>query len=311
MNGTRFVSPSTVTRVRAAIDELGYVPSGPARSLRTRSTTTIAVAISDISNPFFTTIVRGIEDGLNDQHYQLILCNTDEDPAKEDRYLRSLLGKRVDGLIIAPVGHASALLQKVWTHVPTLLIDRRSPNVNAPLITVDNERAARLAVDHLIGHGHRRIAAIVGLPQVSTSADRLAGYHRALRDAGLPVDPNLVRTGNSKIDGGFAAANELLRLEPSPTAIFASNNLMTLGVIKALTSARLRCPEDVALVGFDDHDWASEFTPPLTVVRQPTYDFGRAAAATILRLVRGQAAEDLPPMTAELVVRGSCGRHDG
>ena len=309
LNRTRFVSEATEIRVRAAIDELGYHPSDVARSLKTKRTTTIAALVSDISNPFFTAVVRGIEDGLNENDYQVILCNSDEDPGKEDRYLRAMLAKRVDGLIIAPVGHANSFLRVIAQHIPTLCIDRGTPDLELPVIGVDNEPAARDAVAHLIGHGHRRIGAIVGLPKVSTSRERLTGYERALREAGIRVDPELIHEGNSKVDGGTAAAREVFALPDPPTAIFASNNLMTLGVLKALDTLGRRCPDDVAVVGFDDHDWAGHFTPPLTVVRQPTYGLGKAAVGLLLRLIRGETVGHVAPMNAELIVRRSCGHH--
>jgi LacI family transcriptional regulator len=309
LNGTRFVNPETRTKVETAIAELGYYPSSVARSLTTRKTATIAVVVSDISNPFFTAVVRGVEDGLQGRDYQLILCNTDEDVDKQERYLRALLSKRVEGIIIAATGDPSSFLQIVARHIPTLFIDRQPPGRDEPTLSVDNEAAAYDAVMHLSQHGHRRIAAVVGLPQVSTSAERLAGYRRALSDSAVAFDASLVCTGNSRIEGGMAAIDALLALPDPPTAIFAANNLMTLGVLKLLGARGLRCPQDVALVGFDDHEWASCFTPPLTVVRQPTYDMGQAAVAVLLNRIHGGAAAPLPRMHAELVIRGSCGEH--
>lgn len=309
VNQTRFVSAATKSRVRAAIDELGYHPSGVARSLKTQRTTTIAVLVSDISNPFFTAVVRGIEDGLSENDHQMFLCNTDEDAGKEDHYLRAMLAKRVDGLLIAPVGRPEGFLGVIERHIPTLCIDRGTPDIELPVVGIDNEAAARDAVGHLIEHGHRRIAAIIGLPSVSTSRDRLAGYQRALRDAGIDPQDELVRQGSSKAEGGTAAARDLLARGPRPTAIFASNNLMTLGVLRALDELGLRCPEDVAVVGFDDHDWAPYFTPALTVVRQPTYELGRVAAALLLRAIGGERIDRVDLMRADLVVRASCGAH--
>src|SRR5919197_53989 len=154
LNNTRFVSPGTRSRVMAAIDELGYHPSSVARSLRTRATSTIAVVVSDITNPFFTGVVRGIEGGLNDEDYRLILGNTHEDPRKEDGYLRAMLAKRVDGLIIAPAGHPDGFLRTISQHIPTLFLDRQPAGGAGPVIAIENnEAAARDAVAHLIGHG--------------------------------------------------------------------------------------------------------------------------------------------------------------
>lgn len=310
LNRTRFVHPETRAKVDDAIAELGYYPSTIARSLTTRKTATIAVLVSDISNPFFTAVVRGIEDGLQGDDYQLIVCNTDEAPGKQERYLRALLAKRVDGMIIAPAGAPCAFLSTVTEHIPTLFIDRRPPEGADSVLAIDNEGAARNAVLHLLDHGHCRIGIVVGLPHVSTSAERLAGYRLALAEREVPFDAGLVCEGNSRSTGGVDAVETLLLLKDKPTAIFAANNLMTLGVLQALSARALRCPEDVAVVGFDDHEWASCFTPPLTVVRQPTYQMGQIAAAALLAKVRREPDVPLARLEAELIVRRSCGDHE-
>jgi len=311
INGTRHVSEETRARVLAAIAELEYLPSAVARSLKTKSTGTLGVTVSDISNPYFTAIVRGIEDVASANDYNVIICNTDEDKDKEQRYLRVLLAKRIDGLIIAPTGFPSPLLETMQAAgIPIVLVDRSVEGMNLPIIKVDNEAGAYQAVSHLIQDGHQRIGIITGLPQVSTSHERYAGYERALQEHDLPTDPRLVRIGYSKPEGGFRAALDLLGADQRPTALFTTNNLMTMGALMALRHLGLSCPGDVAIIGFDDHDWAPIFVPPLTVVSQPTYEVGTTAAELLIGIVRGMRRETLDHvLPTKLIVRGSCADH--
>ncbi len=311
INGTRYVSEETRARVLAAIAELEYLPSAVARSLKTKSTGTLGVAVSDISNPYFTAIVRGIEDVASANDYNVIICNTDEDKDKEQRYLRVLLAKRIDGLIIAPTGFRSPLLETMQAAgIPIVLVDRSVEGMNLPIIKVDNETGAYEAVSHLIEDGHSRIGIITGLAQVSTTQERYLGYERALREHGLAVRSDWVKAGYSKREGGWRAAWDLLQLQDRPTAIFSTNNVMTLGALMALREMGLSCPHNVAVVGFDDHDWAPIFAPPLTVISQPTYEVGTTAAELLIQIMRGtQSASLCRVLPTELIIRASCADH--
>lgn len=312
INESRNVSADVHRRVLAAIAELQYSPSAIARSLKTRSTRTIGVVVSDISNPYFTAVVRGVEDVASANDYTIIICNTDEDREKEQRYLKVLLAKRVDGLIIAPSGHSSSLLPMMQVAgIPIVLMDRSVDGMNLPIIRVDNRGGAYQAVTHLIDDGHVRIGAISGLAQVSTTEERYVGYVRALSERGLAVRQDWVKAGYSKREGGQRAMQELLVLADRPTAVFTTNNLMTLGALTALLEAGLSCPDDMAIVGFDDHEWASIVAPRLTVVRQPTNEVGQKAAELLISLVRSEPDGLLERvLPTELVVRDSCARHD-
>jgi len=308
INQTTFVSPALQERVRKAVAEIGYHPDAIARSLKTRTTKTLGLIISDIANPFFTSLIRGVEDVANARGYTLVLCNTDERLDKEQAYVQLLRSRRVDGVIMAPVGGAEDYIDfETAVGAPVVFIDRRVP-ARADVVVVDNALGAREVVRHLIGLGHRRIGVITGLPKISTSEERLAGYQSALQGAGLRSDPALLKVGYSRLEGGYQAALELLALQHPPTAIFATNNLMAIGLMRAVAERRLRCPHDISVACFDDFDWASVFHPRLTTVAQPTYEMGsKAAEFLITRLTGGAIAEPQTCVLAPtLIIRDSC-----
>jgi LacI family transcriptional regulator len=329
INGTRFVREETRQKVMSAVETLNYHPSTIARGLATKSTQAVGLIISDITNPFFTDVARGVEDEFNQYGYHTIFCNTDEDPAREDEYLRLLFAHQIDGLIIAPTGVLSErLIHIAAAEVPIVLLDRGAPHIDAPVVGVDNECGAYEATHYLIELGHRRIGVITGLESISTLNDRVNGYKRALQEANLPVDEALIiradpryyhiqppsldslkpLTNLQMTPSAFYALQQLLDLPDRPTALFVTNNQMTLGTLHAFKEKKLRCPEDVSLISFDDHAWASLFSPPLTVVKQPTYDLGQAAAKLLLKLIHHQPFDHPSPLPVELVVRESCRR---
>lgn len=309
INQSAYVSPALQERVRKAVAEVGYHPDGIARSLKTRTTKTLGLIISDISNPFFTAVIRGIEDVANARGYTLVLCNTDERLEKERAYVQLLRSRRVDGLIMAPVGIAEEYEGfDAAVAVPLVFIDRRVPG-RADAVVVDNVRGALDVVRHLIDLRHRRIGIITGLPKISTSKERLQGYRQALTEAGLPVDPALLKIGYSRLDGGYQAARELLGLPARPTAVFATNNLMAIGLMRAVAECGLRCPQDISVACFDDFEWASVFHPRLTTVAQPTYDMGTKAAELLLARLDGSHAGEPREvvLSPTLIIRDSCG----
>jgi LacI family transcriptional regulator len=329
INQTRFVREETRRKVLEAVEALNYHPSTIARGLATSSTQTIGLIISDITNPFFTAVARGVEDEFNQFGYHTIFCNTDEDPAREDEYLRLLFAHQIDGLIIAPTGvHSPRLLRMAEAEVPIVLLDRAAPGLTAPLVQVDNEGGAYQATRYLIELGHRRIGILTGIETISTLGMRVNGYKRALQEAGIPVDETLIIRADPRFHknqlypadsplwgeitnlqmtpSAFLALQKLLDLPDRPTALFVTNNQMTLGTLHAFRERKLYCPEDISLVSFDDHDWAPLFAPPLTVVRQPTYQLGQTAAKLLLKLINHQAFENPSPLPVELVIRDSC-----
>ncbi len=309
INGTRFVSEATVDRVRAAMAELNYRPNVIARSLRTRETRTVGLVVSDVTNPFFTSIVRTIEDEMLKVGYNIMLCDTDEKPEREETYLNLLVGKRVDGLIVAPSsGNADLLNDAIQQGTPIVLLDRYIQGVSADVVLSDNGEGAFDAVKYLAGLGHRRIGIVAGRLEVSTGADRLEGYERALSDHGIPVNQELVAIADFKRETAHEKARHMLSLERRPTALFVCNNVMTAGVMAAIRELRLRVPEDISVVGFDDSDWAALMNPSLTVVAQGIDELGQRAADLLLRRIsRGPVKNPRRIMVKpRLIVRDSC-----
>lgn len=310
LNNKTNVSPELRARVLAAVRQLGYEPNVLARSLRVRQTLTIGTLVSDITNPFFAEVVRGIEDSAHQQGFSLILCNSEEDPEKERNYLRLLRSKRVDGIIFSVSGpdHRD-VLRTIESGIPVVFADRRHDAVSADAVLTRNAEGARQAVLHLAWHGYRRIAIIAGPTALTTGAERLAGYRQAIEEAGLPFHEELIKVSDFSLEGGRRAASELLQLDSPPDAIFASNNLMTTGALQVLNEQGIRIPQQVGVIGFDDMPWAALLTPPLTVVAQPAYELGVAAANLLFqRLGSGSQGEAVElRLETKLIRRGSCG----
>jgi LacI family transcriptional regulator len=310
LNGTRVVSDDLRDRVLEALQELHYEPNAVARSLKLKRSNSLGLVISDIGNPFFTAVVRGVEDVARQRGFALILCNSDEDPVKEAEYLRILASRRVDGLILAPAGERHDYLARLArSHFPLVFLDREVPDLDVPAVVLDGENAAHTAVRHLIEHGHRRIGMVAGRPRISTTVARIAGYRRALAEAGIAEDDRLIVSGGSRTEEAHAAAATLLEQDPRPTAFFVANNLMTIGTVEAIQERGLSIPDDVALVGFDDFSWADVFRPRLTTVAQPTYELGRRAAELLVRRIEGdvEGTARRVVLKGRLIVRESCG----
>ena len=311
INRNKYVSPDLTLRVQASIAALGYERNSLAQGLKMHTSQTIGLIISDITNPYFTSVVRGVEDVANARGYSLILGNTDEDLTKEKSYLRLLESKRVDGLILARHAPGNHAYLRSWpTHrLPLVSIGYLPDDVSIDAVLIDNVAGARQAVEHLITLGHERIGIVTGLPGITTSEERLTGYEQALAAHGIPLDPALIAEGNSRIDGGERAALQLLTQESArPTALFVTNGLMVIGALQALDRVGLRCPQDVALVGFDDFAWAAVMHPRLTTVRQPTYEIGQQAAQLLFeRLEKRDAAPQVIRLQPRLIIRESSG----
>jgi LacI family transcriptional regulator len=310
MNSNKYVSPVLAQRVQESIAALGYECNSLAQGLKKQTSHTIGLIISDITNPYFTSVVRGVEDVANARGYSLILGNTDEDVKKEISYMRLLESKRADGLIVAfTLGNHEYLRSWPAQRLPLVNIDRLPSELNIDAVLVDNVAGARQAVDHLITLGHERIGIVTGLPGITSTEERLTGYQQALEAHGIPRDPVLIAEGNSRIDGGARAALQLLTQKTiQPTALFVTNGLMVIGALQAITQVGLRCPQDIALVGFDDFEWAAVMHPRLTTVRQPTYEIGQKAAQLLFeRLEKRDATPQVVRLQPRLIIRESCG----
>ena len=310
LNNSRTVLPETRQQVLRAIEQLNYRPSAIARSLTTNVTRTIAVMVADITNPFFASIVRGIEDRLEPHGYNLIVCNTDEQADREARYLELLLARRVDGVIVAPTGEAQPLFHEFANHhIPLVFIDRKPPQPHGPLVAVDNHAIGLSATNYLLRLNHRRIAILARKPMLSTVIGRLGGYRQAFIDHQLAVDESLIAITDHDLAAVTNAARRLLAAI-HPTAIIATNQIMSLGVLQAMQDQQLHCPDDVSLICFDDNPWVALFTPPLTAVRQPVAELCDAAINTLQRSLRNKSTEEknLPDilLQANLIERASC-----
>jgi LacI family transcriptional regulator len=311
INGSRRVSPETRRRVEQSISELAYVPSRLARGLSRQRTGTVALIVPDVANPFFTLIVRGAEDVARRGDYRVILCDTRGDLELEREVIEEMIAHRVEGLVVAPVSDRSRnhLRRLSKFGLPFVLVDRQVPGVDCDVVLGDSTGGARQLVEHLISLGHRRIGFVVESDDVSTARDRRAGYVAALEAAGIPYDPDLVVRTTVDPAGGLDGMGRLLHLEQRPTAVFTVNNLVALGAIEAVRAAGLEVPDDVALVCFDDIEYASRLYPFLTVMAQPAETLGTLATQLLLERVEARAPERgrIVVLPAEFIVRRSCG----
>lgn len=308
INGTGPVSAEVRERVQRAIADLGYSPNAQARSLRTDSTRTIGLIVSSILNPFFTELARAAEDVASENGFSVIVGNADEDPAKEARYLRALLEKRVDGLLLNPASmDAPHIREAVDRGVPLVLIDRTVRGVEAPLVRAEGRKAIRDLANHLVSLGHTRLGMISGPRSLRNGRERHDTFVRAASEAGVPADEVIVEFGDFERASGAKAMGRLLAHTPRPSAVFVANNRMTLGAIEAIRAHGLRISTDIALASYDDDPWFSLLDPPLTAIEQPTEQLGHTAARLLLDRIAGRPLTQLPSLHARLVARRSCG----
>jgi len=310
INNSDKVVPMTSALVHKVMDELGYKPNRVARRLRQKGGRRhlLGLIIPDIQNPFFAQIARGVEDVAHANEFAVILCNSDEDPKKEQFYLDVMRAESVDGIILPPVHEKDpAIMDLLKAGMPIVTVDRSLVYPAMDKVEVDNRRGAFEAVDYLIGKGHSRIGLIAGRPNISTSRERRQGYNDALAAHGIPNRAEYIRIGDQKQESGRILADELLGLSTPPTALFVVNNLMAVGALETIHRRKLKIPSGVALIGFDDLPWAEALDPPLTVVRQPAYEVGCAAADLLLkRLSEPTRPETHLKLAPKLVVRSSC-----
>jgi LacI family transcriptional regulator len=309
LSGSAGVREPRRSQILEAARSLSYLPNRAARDLRVRSSRAVGVLIPDIENPFFTSLVCGIEDVLGKTDYSLLLASYNEDPDQERRRLEVFRADGVRGLIFAASRAPSALYAELGKAGMALVaVSRGIARSHIDQVTVANHEGAHSATSHLIQLGHKRIAIINGPLAIPTARDRQAGYEDALREAGVTVDEKLVVHGDFRQSAGYAAMRQLLELDAPPTAVFTGSNLLTLGALQAIHERHLAIPDDMAIVGFDEMPWAMSLRPPLTTVEQPAFDVGRTAAELLLARVREPS---LPRrqvvLDTRLIVRSSCG----
>jgi len=310
INDTRYVSDELRGRVLDAMETLDYRPNVLAQGLRGGETHTIGLVVPDNANPFFAEVSRAVEDVGFARGYSVILCNTRDDLGRERAYIDLLVAKQVDGIIFIAAGdHHEHLDELTRRNVPLVLADRDVDLTDADVVLVNNERGGYEATKHLLDLGHRRIGCIAGPSEATPSADRVAGYGRALQEAGLPLSEGLIETGDFRYQGGEAAAERLLAGAAHPSAIFACNDLMAIGALRAIRKAGLDVPGDISVVGYDDIPLASAMSPALTTAAQPVDQLGALSTELLLSRIEDGAVGTAQRITLEttLVVRGSSG----
>lgn len=314
VNGSRRVSEELRVRVLEAITALDFTPNLMARGLRKQRSHTISLIMANIANPYYSELARFMEDAAYGRGYTIVFCNSDDSREKERTYLQSQIARRVDGIIIAPSSSTGDLADELGApRTPCVLINRKVPGVSElglPSFTIDNDKAAYRATRHLIEHGHMRIAAITGAGDALTTSGRLMGYERAMADLDLATE-NLIRSGESSIEGARSAMSMLLEQPERPTAVVVMGTTMTLGVLQALREAKLDCPGELALVSFSETTWSALTSVPLTTVRQPIEDIARRAVHRLLDYIEGHIDDSTFSeeviFESELVIRRSCG----
>lgn len=308
INHTGYISDDTRLKVEAAIAELDYVPNTLSQSLRWNQTRMLALVLTDVTNPFWTTVARGVEDAASEAGYHVILCNTDESPEKQESYLTALLQKRVDGVLLVPARDKLDDIQRVQAlKVPLVLLDRRLSQTLADSVRCDSESGAYQLTRLLLEQGHHRIALLTGSEQVATATDRVDGYRRALREFGLSEESEMITYGAFTVESGQEMTRAVLEMDPRPTAVFAGNNFIAIGMMQALNQAGVRVPEEVSVVGFDDLPASLLITPFLTVAAQPAYQMGREAMKLLVKRLKGDGSA-LPQevvLPVELIERQS------
>jgi len=314
INGREGVDAETQRKVEDAIESLDYVPNRVARGLISQKTATLGLIVPDVVNPFFSPVVRGAETTSRKAGYRLLLCNSEGDLRLEREYIDDLVSHRVEGLMIAPANDESrhSVFPLLRRGFPVVLIDRALPDLDCDLIVSDSVSGARRLVEHLIGVGHRDIAHVTDADDTSTGRERLRGYRDALEAAGIAYREEFVlRTTVDRI-GGYRATQQVLTLDPLPTAIFTVNNMTVVGAMQALRERGMSVPKDMALVCFDDVEHLAVLSPFLTVIDQPAETFGSLGAQLLLERISGKAGPRTRRIVlqTDLIVRASCGSRE-
>ena len=311
INGTAYVSDELRDAVWQAIKELKYSPSALARGLSTKISNTVGVCVPSITkHPFWAQVVLGIEETCRHQKYDLFLCNTDSDPQRERDYIELLRARRVDGIVIGSSadnpGDLEPLVHQGW---PTVLVDRNFHSLEIPSVSVDNCNASLAATEYLIRLGHRRIGIVAGPRNHTVAQDRIRGYRDGLARDGIFVDENLIRMRSYEDEHALDATRSLLTLPNPPTAFLSCSGRLTKGIFSVLQKEGLRIPQEVSLLTFDDLDWMTLVTPPLTAIAQPAAEVGRRAMVMLLQVLRNEASpsERQVVLNTTFVERASCG----
>lgn len=318
INRKGVVSEKLTRRVRHAIEALNYSPDHVARSLRVQRTHVMGMVMPQIASPFFAEILRGAEDLAAQRGYSIMICISRENIEEEKRHLSALISRRADGILLATQSNRFNYHELLPRNFPLVLFDRIPAGYSGTAVMTFNSEASYEATKHLIGFAHRRIGVITGPEGISTSDERMAGFRRAMSEAGLAINQEYVKCGDFKMQGGRERGRELLNLPNPPTAIFSHNYEMTLGLLRAVADAGFRCPKQVSVLGFDDFvvgmdgfSWATMFSPKPTCIAQPSYEIGLKAVELLLKKIEGGSGgneeETVVRLRAELRIRESVG----
>lgn len=314
LNGTGFVSEELLARVVAAANQLGYAPHASARSLRSGASRILGLLVADITNPFFLTLVDALEKRASEACYSVILCNSAEDPERERRNLQLLLSQRADGMILVPTrdswaGRIAALTRLPF---PAILLDRRLDGLDFDSVTIDNRMAGALAAEHLHALGHRKVAVIMGSPEMAIARHRLDGFREAFARHGVFLEESFVEKMAFDEAAAFRAAQRLIARPDRPSAIIATNNHLALGMLRAVADAGLSVPRDLSVMAIDDLPWFDVIRPRVSVVVQPSEAMANRCMETLLERVRPANGRVLPVeqivLEPSLLVRDSTAR---
>ncbi|MFN2278365.1 MAG: LacI family DNA-binding transcriptional regulator [Candidatus Promineifilaceae bacterium] len=309
INDSGYVSDETRAKVEAAIIELGYVPNMLGPSLRFNQTKTLALVITDITNPFWTTVARGVEDAANEEAYSVILCNTDESLEKQEQYVDMLLKRRIDGILFVPADDSPESVELMRSQkVTVVVLDRKIPGVeNLDNVRGDSFGGAYDLASYLVELGHRHIAILSGPRRISTSVERVAGFRKAMSEAGLEHNLDNIYWGSFSQTAGFDVAKEAMANRPRPTALLAVNNFIANGALQAIAAADLNVPDDISLVSFDDIPENINPTPFLTVAVQSAYEMGFQATKLLLARLAGEGPEECQEIVlpTRVIIRNS------
>lgn len=279
------VSPERKERVLRAMAALHYQPDEIARSLKKGRTKAIGVVVPDITNAFYPEVVRGVEEAAFARGYAVFLCDSQEDASRENDHLLALFSRRVDGVLLACCNDSIAYETTLELHVPCVFMDRLPASKAEGTVSTDNVEAGSMATRHLLDLGHQRIAMIVGRLSLSPHRDRLEGFRKVMQEANLPIRDEYLVQGDVQIESGVDAARQLLRLEARPSAVIASNSKLLLGLLQAFDEEKVKVPQQISVVGFDDYAWNKYLSPSITTVAQPTFEMGRQAFGLLLQLM--------------------------
>lgn len=309
LNGHKDVNEKTRKRIIGICEQIGYSPNAIARGLVTKNSNTIGLLLPDITNPFFPEVAWGVEDEVSKRGYNVFLCNTSWDLSREETYLKLLLEKRVEGIIIAPVSDESKkLIDKYVDKLPVVLVGSSMEGGPYNFVVADNVKDAFLATEYLISLGHKKIAFIGGNEHTCTYRERLKGYKSALEEYGLGIDESLIRSGAFKRSSGYEITKIIIKENSVPTAIVAANDIVALGVIEAAEEFNLSIPDNMSLIGFDDIPYASLPKIRLTTISQPKYDIGKIAVDILFKKVdsKRQRKTLKEIVQTELKIRSTC-----